>query len=124
MKKKLLLLCIFLGGVFSFLNASEVQDGLRISFQVMGVDPTIGSSNIPRGPIIQPDVYQDGSTLYLYNVDCVLSLVVLNEDGEMVYFTTVLPGTNSVMLPNTIEGNCVLQLYPGGNYYLEGEITL
>ena len=52
------------------------------------------------------------------------TLTLFNEDGEVVYQTTVLAGTDTVVLPSTLSGDYVLTLDFGGSYYFWSEITI
>ena len=53
------------------------------------------------------------------------TLTLFDEDGEVVYQTTVLAGTDTVMLPSTLSGDYVLQLIPDETaYYFYSYISL
>jgi hypothetical protein len=124
-KKIFTLLVIILGGVFFSLHAqNRIEESLSLNLQIHYFDPTLSSGDGTRTPILIPYVNQDGHTLYLYDANSNYTLVLLDEDGEVVYITPVSVGDPIIILPNTLTGNYVLQLYPGTYYYFEGVIEL
>ncbi len=71
-----------------------------------------------------PNTSLDENTLYFYNVDYDLTLVLLDEDGEEAYTTFVPAGTATVVLPSSLSGVYELQLLPGGSFYFYTVIQL
>ena len=65
MKKKLLALCLMLGGILSAPIAQVQKSGFFIHFQVCNDDPTLSSHDIPRSPVQCPTVSIDDHTLYI-----------------------------------------------------------
>ena len=63
-------------------------------------------------------------TLYIYDVVYDLTLVLVDEDDEVVYSVFVPANTSSVVLPSWLEGDYQLLLIPDENYYFAGEISL
>ena len=103
------------------LNVSAAED---IPLQTGIIDPKDDQENPHRNPITIPDVTLDGHTLYLYSVDYDLSLVLLDEEENVVYTTFIPANTPSVVLPASLSGEYEMQLYPGGDYYFYGWIEL
>lgn len=62
--------------------------------------------------------------LFFTNVGYDLTLVLLDEGGDIVCTTEVPAGTAEVDLPATLSGTYVLELYPSGSYYFYSEIIL
>ena len=91
----------------------------------VGFDDTSGTMpDLPRTPIACPHVSLDGHTLYLYSVGYDLTLVLVDEEENVVYTTFIPANTSSVVLPATLSGDYEIQLYPGGDYYFYGWIEL
>lgn len=123
MKKFLFFVCLsLLGGVTFVSNASEMNEDLNL--QVGIVEPSDAHGGHTRTPVVVPEITQDGHTLYFNNVGYDLELVLLDEDGDEVYFVLVPANTASVVLPSSLSGDYELQLYPGGTYYFYSDITL
>ncbi len=121
MKKLIVLLSLLLFGV-SYVSAIE---SVPLSVEFAGVDPYPSTGGLPRTPILVPNVSLDGHTLYLYNVGYDLTLVLLDEDGEVAYTVYVPAGTSAVNLPATLSGDYEIQLYPdGSSYYFFGWVEL
>lgn len=71
-----------------------------------------------------PNISLDENTLYFYNVDYDLTLVLLDEDGEEAYTTFVSAGTATVVLPSSLSGGYLLQIYPTDSiYYFYADVT-
>ena len=90
-----------------------------VTLQVGAVDPTEGQGELPRGPVLVPEVSLEDYTL-TFSTPCYgYTLELLDGDGEVVY-TTIINST-TVNLPSTLSGNYELCLYPGeGNIYFFG----
>ena len=88
------------------------------------IDPQNGQGDPHRGPVTCPQVDLDGHTLYLYSVSYDLTLVLVDEEDEVVYTTFIPANTVSVVLPTSLSGTYEMQLYPGGDYYFYGWIEL
>ena len=121
--KKYLFSFVMLLGVMC-LNATSLQPGSDIILEVGDVNPTNPHGGRPRTPITCPNVALDGHTLYLYSVSYDLTLVLVDEEDEVVYTTFIPANTSSVVLPATLSGDYEIQLYPGGDYYFYGWIEL
>ena len=121
MKKQLLLAFFMLLGGVKVLAYERVNFVVEWSY----VDPFPATEGPNRGPVVCPDVTQDGHTLYFNNVTYDLELVLVDEDGDEVYSVFVPANTASVVLPSSLNGDYELQLYPtDSSYYFYSDITL
>ena len=95
-----------------------------ISFQISasGEDERIGLGN-PKSPIEVPTVYIEDYTLSFEvgHPDYVLN--IKDEDGEVVYTTTVYSTQTEVVLPSTLSGEYKIELVMG-NWLFTGYINL
>lgn len=85
-------------------------------------DQPIGHGN-PRTPIEVPLVYIDDYTITFeaYHPDYVLT--IKDEDGDVVYSTSVYSAQTQVVLPSTLSGDYEIQLVMG-NWLFTGWINL
>lgn len=122
--KKVFLILLLSNSVLAY--AHNLSYGsLPISLQVERVKPTSGVGGYPRTPVAVPSVEQEGHTFYFNNVGYDLTMVLLDEDGEEAYTTSVPVGTTTVELPSTLSGSYELQLYPiDSAYYFNADINL
>lgn len=118
MFKKLFLTVALLigGGVFSF-------GAQQIPMQIIDENPPCGGqTHVPLRPwyITQDD--------YIFTLSATpedYTLVVLDEDDEVVYSDTLLSGTTMFVLPSTLSGDFEIRLVPyASTYYYRGYIEL
>ena len=125
MKKKTFLFTFLMTALLSLTAIRVYSTPVEIDFQINFEDPKEDQDNPQRGPVLVPNVSLDGHTLYLYNVGYDLTLVLLDEDGEVAYTVYVPAGTSAMMLPATLCGDYEIQLYPdGSSYYFYGWVEL
>lgn len=131
MKKKILAWLLFFLPVVGSQAENPTIIGAPIELSVFAQEntggvfnPSQGQSGHPRSPISCPFASIDDHTLYLYDVDYPLTLVLIDENEDVVYTINVPANTASVILPSTLTGIFEIQLYPGGDYYFAGEIEL
>jgi len=124
--KKLCLLLIICMASFHVLNLSAgVVVGTPVMLEFRDPFNPIGGGNpFPKSPILVPTVSIDGHTLYIYDVAYDMTLMLVDEDDEVVYSVFVPANTSSVVLPSLLEGDYQLLLIPDENYYFAGEISL
>jgi len=111
---------IMLGEVSVFANVQ----GLDVNLVPQIIDDMPGNPAGGKAPVIVPSAMLDGHTLYIdgYHADYTLELI---DENDTVVYTTFVPSTVSVVvLPSTLSGNFELRLYPGGDYYFYGYISL
>lgn len=82
----------------------------------------LGNGN-PRTPIEVPVVYIDDYTLTFETYHPDYTLIIKDEDGNVVYSTTVFSTQTQVVLPSTLSGNYELQIIRG-IYCFYGNISL
>lgn len=127
MKKYFKAMLIGLIGLSSVFNvvADEI-DYTPLVFNVLPTTPGDNDDNghtLPRTPLTAPVVAQDGHTLYLYSGCDDTTLVLLDEDDEVVYTTGISEGTTQLVLPNSIQGTYELRIQRG-QYIFYTEIEL
>ena len=90
--------------------------GNPLSFEVINQndDPGLGIPTNPRGSVIQPEIAQDGHTLYLYSGCDNATLVLLDENGDSVYSTAIVQGTTQIVLPSHFVGEYELRIFRDG----------
>lgn len=117
MKKLFLLLTSYL-----FLGAS-VEAKCLIAFTSQIIDNTPVGNNMPRGPIEVPLVYIEDNTLTFEVNHPDYTLIIKDEDGYVVYTTTVFATDTEVILPSTLSGDYEINLVMG-NWLFTGWINL
>ena len=122
--KKNRFLIFLMTAMLSMTSVSMMANGEDVQLGVEIIDPQNGQGDPHRGPDIYPHVSLDGHTLYLYSVSYDLTLVLVDEEDEVVYTTFIPANTPSVVLPASLSGEYEIQLYPGGDYYFYGWIEL
>ena len=121
---KVLAAMMLMTAMLSMISVSMMANGEDVQLGVGIVDPREEQGDPHRGPDNCPHVGLDGHTLYLYSVSYDLTLVLLDEEEEVVYTTFIPANTSSVVLPASLSGEYEIQLYPGGDYYFYGWIEL
>ena len=93
----------------------------EVPLQVSIDDPNIDKPPYPKTPILIPEVSIDDYTL-TFDASCLgCELRLLDEDGVLVYSTTITSGT--LVLPSYLSGNYELQIIRG-NFCFYGDISL
>lgn len=119
MVKKLLIAVLLLISGSNCLWANEYV----IPMQIIKQDTSDGGNTLapPRPWYIMQDDY----TLTLPAFDYAYSLVLLDEDGVVVYSADYSAGTTTVVLPFTLSGEFEIRLVPyAATYYYRGYIEL
>lgn len=117
MKKLFLTACAFI------LCTNLVVAKIQVPLSVGIVDDRPAGNGLPRTPIEVPLVYIDDYTLTFeaYHPDYVLT--IKDEDGDVVYSTSVYSAQTQVVLPSTLSGDYEIHLVMG-NWLFTGSITL
>ena len=116
MRKVTLLFLSLLMSLFA--HASEI-----ITFTCEGINgKSLGHGN-PKSPILPPKVYIEDYTLSfaVNHPDYILN--IKDEDGDVVYTTTVYSSQTQVTLPSTLSGDYTIELVMG-NWLFTGYINL
>ena len=106
-----------------FMISGHVCAKEEIDFSVSKIDPNPIGHNVPRSPVALPTVFIEGYTLYFTTGHTDYALSVKDENGSVVYYTTVSTIETTIVLPSTLSGTYELCLYAGG-YCFSGEIEL
>lgn len=115
--KKLIIFLLFLvgGGTFAF--------GAQIPMQI--IDPSLPSGGHPYAPVRPWYITQDDYAFTLAATPEDYTLVVLDEDDEVVYSDILLSGSTMFVLPSTLSGDFEIRLVPyASTYYYRGYIEL
>ena len=118
MKKFFIICLLFLGGQNTFLFA----DPLFFDVHFNDKEGTIPVGN--KGPIVPVHADFDDDVITFTSSHAAYTLLLLDEDGEVVHSTYIPSNVNVVTLPSTLTGNFELRLDFGGSYYFFTEITL
>ena len=114
--KKLFLVIVLLSGIG--INSLWAQE---IPMQI------INQSSGSAGPTYAPPrpwyITQNDYTLTLPAFEDDFTLVLLDEDGFVVYSTFVPAGTTMIVLPSTLSGDFEIRLV-GDTYYYRGYLSL
>lgn len=114
--KKLFLAIVLLSGIG--INSLLAQE---IPMQI------IKETGVGNGNTLAPPrpwyITQDDYTLTMPAFENDFTLVLLDEDGVVVYSTFVPAGTTLIVLPSTLSGDFELRLV-GDTYYYRGYISL
>ena len=94
-----------------------------IPFQVTYDDPLNGHGNVNKSPIQPPTVYIEDYVLTFVVDHPEYVLNIKDEDGDVVYTTTVWSTDTEVTLPSTLSGDYEIELVMG-NWLFTGWIEL
>lgn len=116
--KKLLLMIVGAFLLSTSLFAKEV-----VPFTVHYEDDQPLGNGYPRSPIEVPLVYIEDYTLTFAVDHPDYTLIIKDEDGYVVYTTTVFSNDTEVILPSTLSGDYEVNLVMG-NWLFTGWINL
>jgi len=117
-KRLLLIVAVFVGGNLSSLMA---QQNIPMNIIQEGASSNSGTYAPPRPWYIT----QNDNLLTLPTFDYAYTLVLLDEDGVVVYSADFSAGTTTAVLPSTLSGEFELRLVPfATTYYYRGYIEL
>lgn len=117
--KKLLLMIV---GAFMLSTSLWAKVLVPLSVSIEDDEMPIVHGN-PRNPIEVPLVYIDDYILSFAADHPDYLLIIKDEDGDVVYTTTVLSAQTQVLLPSNLSGNYKIQLVMG-NWMFMGWIEL
>lgn len=95
----------------------------KITFQCSAFDDITVCHPTPKSPMQPPTVYIEDYTLSFAVGHPEYVLQITDEDGDVVYTTTVFSTDTQVVLPSYLSGNYEIQLTMG-NWLFTGYITL
>ena len=125
MKKAVLYLVALLTCTTMQAQGYTPGESIDFSVQCLEFDPKPIGVPLPKSPYDFPVVYQEDNVLYFVGDHLSYTLILRDEDGELVYTAFVSSATTSIILPAWLEGDYELQLYPTGlDYYFYGWIEL
>ena len=124
MKKVLFAILLSMTTLHAFSERPVLYWGDLVQLQVQIYDPVVSGNPMPKSPVEAPTVSLDDHTLYIYDVAYDFTLMLVDENDDVIYSTFVPANTASLVLPSTLTGTYTLMLIPNGTYYFEGEIEL
>ena len=116
--KKLLFLALSI-----FMMSTSAFAWKLVTLTVNGDDETGLGNGHPRGPIEAPTVYIEDYSLSFEANHPDYVLYIKDEDGDVVYTTTVYSFMTLVPLPYTLSGDYEIELVYG-NWLFTGNISL
>ena len=118
MVRKLFLFVFLLIGVGSFSYGAQ-----QIPMQI--IDEGAASSGPTYAPARPWYITQDENVFTLAATPEDYTLVLLDEDGEVVYTDTLPSGSTMFVLPSTLSGSFEIRLMPfASTYYYRGYLEL
>lgn len=117
--KKLLLMIV---GAFLLSTSLWAKTIVPLSVNIEENDQPGGNGN-PRSPIEVPLVYIEDYTLSFVVDHPDYELIIKDEDGVVVYTTTVFSAQTEVVLPSALSGDYEVNLVMG-NWLFTGWINL
>lgn len=120
MTKKIFLLSLAMA-LFPFANVCVNAFAAGVQLQVRIDDPTENQPDDPRTPVLVPEVSIDDYTLTFDDSCLGCELRLLDENGVLVYSTTIT--SNTLVLPAYLSGEYEIQII-SGIYCFYGYIEL
>ena len=118
MVRKLFLFVFLLIGVGSFSYGAQ-----QIPMQIIDQTPPLGGH--PYAPYRPWFISQESNVFTLAATPEDYTLVLLDEDGKVVYTDTLSSGSTMFVLPSTLSGSYELRLVPlASTYYYRGYLEL
>lgn len=119
--KKLFVLLAFLFGAFANIVANPVD-----VFFIVGVIGKGGTANpLPKSPLQPPIASLEDSVLTIESLHPDFTLIIMDEEGFLVYQTLLSASITTLTLPSTLSGNYVLWLIPANSsYYFYSTVNL
>lgn len=94
-------------------------DPAPLNFQLSIIDHTNGGGR-HRTPVLSPSVSIEEYTLYFDTPCDGCELRIVDEDGDIVYSTTIPSSCSSLDLPSTLSGDFELQIIQGNFCFYAG----
>ena len=89
------------------------------------IDPSLPSGGHPYAPVCPWYITQDDNLFTLAETSGDYTLVLLDEEGEVVYLDTLFSGSTMFILPSTLSGSFEIRLMPfASTYYYRGYLEL
>ena len=121
MKQLILLALLFIGEAFF----SDAYGSVSQSIPMQIIDESEPGSGNTLAPPRPWYITQDDYVLTLPVFDYAYTLVLLDEDGVVVYSADYSAGTTTAVLPSTLSGEFELRLVPySATYYYRGYIDI
>ena len=114
---------IFLIVFGAFMMSTNVLAWERVPLTIYGDDNEPVGHDLPRGPIDSPTVYIEDYSLLFETDHPDYVLYIKDEDGEVVYTTTVYSVLTLIPLPATLSGDYEIELVYDG-WIFTGNISL
>ena len=110
----ILLLCLLATSVDSKVNNDE--NPLEVSLVLYMVNKHNQSNNIPKSP--DPSVSIQSHSLFFSNVDEEMTLMLYDNNGDLVFTIVIYPTTTQVDMPANLLGDYELRLVADDRYYV------
>ena len=122
MKQLIMFIALVLGMLsFQSFNTMTIRP-LDLTVGIIKIKP--GGTSMPRNPVIPPIVAIDGHTVYFDTDHAAFTVMLVDEDEQVVYQVAVPSTVDEIELPSTLSGVFELQIYDGTDYYFYCDIYL
>jgi hypothetical protein len=111
MKKKNVLMVLF--AMLTLFNMPVSAIRVLVPLQIGYVDPEDGNHGENRSPVSVPEVTIDDKVLAFITPCDGDTLRIVNENGVVVYSTTIPVGCEEIELPSNLSGDYEIQLIRG-----------
>jgi hypothetical protein len=122
--RKTLFMMTWLLLAFLVANAQQMGNRFPLSLSVDRVKTSPIGKPIPRSPICPPYLEMEGRTLYFDTDHAAFTVMLVDEDEQVVYQVAVPSTVDEIELPSTLSGVFELQIYDGTDYYFYCDIYL
>ena len=117
MKAKVLLVLVFsMLTSFSFSKVNSEENPILVSLTLYIVNKHNQTANDPRSPDLSVSI--QSHSLFFSNVDEEVTLMLYDNNGELVFTTVIYPTTTQVDLPANLLGDYELRLVADDHYYV------
>ena len=115
--KKLFVFFAFLCSTSASISAGVVASPVNIFFTVEIFGKGGTANPLPKSPIRIPMAILEGNVLSFESFHPDGSLILLDEEGHVMYQTMVSASANTVVLPDSLSGCYEMQLLPEESSY-------
>lgn len=113
--KKFIILCLAIGAYVSLAFGNVVSGPLNLYMRLTTPKPgditiPIGGNPRPKSPVMAPEVYLDGDTLYFDEALEGCTVQLADEDETVVFTEFIEENQTSLTFPATLTGTFELQI--------------
>lgn len=113
MKKKTTFVALLFCSLPLWSTNTVMQDGEPVELPIKVKDGGFGNQDIPRTPVMIPNVAQSNHTLFIFSGCDNTTLELYAEDETLVYTTYIPEGTEQITLLSDLTGGFELRIIRG-----------